>query len=366
MADETWSGRDDDESVPPSQPVTRIRPQWTYFPWGTTVSYEGFQASFPSRYGRVYGQINNAVRFKSGDLLFNVHPDNICYHFSQQTKRFTYVFELDWGPGTFLWSVAPDRNGNVYCTLSGIRTAPPIVDADFGNWGAVAVVNPRKHMLKTIIEQGPIVDPYSIQIVGSKLVIADFASFGGSGRVYTVDVLTGAVQILAEGDYLLDPTTAFIDDDDVLWIANGDQDHQDGEVVAIDLSSGQRRVVYPKQGPMSGALLGVFRAHDTRHVIATKNEWSQRTKSAVMLINKKTGKSKTLLSASEDEPKFFSTIGCVIGSTLWVAECCDRELLEFDLKQDRILNRYDLTPIMGGHRGMRNSFDAISGLYAVP
>src|SRR5262249_42967087 len=189
-----------------------------------------------------------------------------------------------------------------------MHTPPPITDAEFGNWGGIAVVNPRKHILRTIVERGAIVDPYSIQVLGDgKLLIADFSSFGNSGQVYTVDPGTGAVKIMAASSNLIDPTSAFMDDDNVLWIANGDQDNQDGEILELDLVSQQQRVVFPKQGAMSGALLGVAKAHDDGYVIGTKNDWDQRTKSKVMLIEKKSGAAKPLLSGSEDVPQFFST-----------------------------------------------------------
>ncbi|HEX6718361.1 MAG TPA: hypothetical protein VF088_14745 [Pyrinomonadaceae bacterium] len=355
-----------DSSTTPEGSEHRSSSSWRHYPWGTQVEFEGYKATFPARNGRVYGQINNAVRFKSGDLLFNVHPDNICYLFSQEIKRFTYVFELNWGPGTLLWSVAPDRNGNVFCTLSGIRTGTSITDAAFGNWGGIVVVNPRKHLLKTIAERGEIVDPYSIQVrPDGKLVIADFADFGGSGRIYSVDSVTGSIEILARGKYLLDPTCAFIDGENVLWIANGDQENQDGEIIALDLSTGERKTVYPREGNMSGALLGVYPVDDD-YIIATKNEWDQRTHSAVILINKKTGEAEKLLQATNESPQFFSNIGSVLGTRLFTAECCNRELIEFDLRERKVIHRYDLSPIMHGHLGMRNSFDAISGVYAIP
>lgn len=342
-------------------------PQWTFAADRTEVAFDGFRGSFPPLSNRVYGQINNAVRLAPGDLLFNVHPDNICYQFSPKTGAFTYVFELDWGPGSFLWSVRPDKHGNVFCTVSGMRTAPPIVDADFGNWGAVAVVNPRQHALRTIAERGKVVDPYSVQILDDgRLLVADFAGFSGSGNIYTVDPVSGHIDILAEGPFLTDPTSAFLDGDGILWIANGDQVKQDGEILAVDTKTGDTRTVYSRQGNMSGALLGVFPSHDERYVLATKNEWDQRVHSAVLLIEKATGAAQPILSATQDSPKFFSNVGAVIGNTLWTAECCDRELIEFDLQSLKEIKRHDLRPIMGGHRGMRNSFDAISAVYAVP
>jgi hypothetical protein len=342
-------------------------PVWNYTTKKTEVTFDGFTATFPPPTSRIYGQINKAVRFKSGDLLFNVHPTNVCFHFSQATKRFTYVFELDWGPGTFLWSVLPDQFGNVFCTLSGMRTAAPIVDSDFGNWGGIIAVNPRKHAMRTIAERGTVVDPYGLQLLpDGRLLVTDFTGFGASGTIYAVDPLNGHLEVLAQGNYLVDPTTSFIDDNQVLWIANGDQNGQDGEILSLDLKTKNLSTVFPRQGPMSGALLGVSKSHDPRFIIATKNEWDQRVKSAVMLIEKATGAATNLLQASEDNPQFFSTICCVVGTTLWTAECCNRELIEYDLARRVVLNKFDLTPIMGGYRGMRNSFDAISGFYAVP
>jgi hypothetical protein len=341
-------------------------PTWNHTPVGSVLSYDGYRASFPSRGGgRIYGQINKAVRFEKGDLLFNVHPSNVCYHFSPKTKRFTYVFELEWGAGTMLWSVMPDAQGNVYCTLSGMKTTGPVVDAAFGNWGGIVVVNPRKHLLHKIIEAGTVVDPYSLQLLpDGRLLVADFCGFGRPGRVYKVEPATGGLEVVL-GEGLTDPTTAFEDSDGTLWIANGDQDEQDGELLAISKHK-KRRVVYPRQGPFSGALLGVCRANDEEHVIATKNEWDERVHAKLFLIRKSDGRAEVLIQADEDNPMFFTNINAVVGDSLWFCECVNKELVQFDMKGRAVLAKYDLSPLMFGHRGMRNSFDSISGVYAVP
>lgn len=353
-------------TAPPTSEQDWLVPIWRQSRAERQVSFDGFTASFPPPTNRIFGQINSAVRFAPGDLLFNVIPDNICYHFSQVTRKFTYVFELDWGPGSFLWSVRPDRHGNVFASMSGMRTPPPITDASFGNWGGIIVVNPRKHAMRTLAERGTVVDPYSLQLLpDGQLLVCDFAGFGGSGRIYTVDALTGQLNVLVEGDFLRDPTSAYIDDGGTIWIANGDQTAQDGEVLCVE-RSGARRIVSPSQGEMTGALLGVFPAHDPKYLLATKNEWANRTKTCILLVEKSSGTSKPILTADEDNPKFFSTLGCVIDDKLWIAECVGRELLEVGLPGGEVLNRIDLRPIMGGHCGMRNSFDSISAIYAVP
>ncbi|MBZ9803456.1 hypothetical protein LB564_17000 [Mesorhizobium sp. ES1-6] len=221
--------------------------------------------------------------------------------------------------------------------------------------------------MRTLIERNLVVDPYSIQILADgRLLICDFGGFEGSGRVYTVEPLNGHLQVVVEGANLIDPTSAFMDGDGQIWIANGDQNDQDGEVLCFDPAAGTQRVVYPREGNMSGALLGVFPAHDPDFLLATKNEWANRVNTCVLLINKVDGTARKILSGSEDIPKFFSTKGCVVGSTLWIAECVNRELLEVDLPSGNIISRTDLRPIMGGHCGMRNSFDAISAIYDVP
>jgi hypothetical protein len=198
------------------------------------------------------------------------------------------------------------------------------------------------------------------------LLACDFNGFAGGGQVYVVDPISGQVEVVADGANLIDPTSAFQDDEGIVWIANGDQLQQDGEVVGFDPKRGESRVLYPREGPMSGALLGVFPAHDPGFLIATKNEWANRTKSCVMLIDKVSGAASKILTATENEPKFYSTKGCVIGNDLWVAECVDRELLCVSLPGGEVKDRIDLTGIMGGHCGMRNSFDSISAIYPVP
>lgn len=365
MSDSAWSNIELERKE--SSQKGWLVPEWKLSTKETIVEFDGFSASFSPPSRRIYGQINRAARLEPGDLVFNVQPDNICYSFSRRTRKFTYVFEAAWGPGTLLWCTCPDSNGNIYASMSGMRTSPPIVEADFGNWGGIFVVTPRNEVMRTLSERDPIVDPYGLQLLpDGRLLVADFSGFGGTGRVYTLNPLNGHTEVIASGNNLVDPVSAYVDDQGVLWIANADLDAVDGEILSVDLNSGATRVVFPRRGEMSGALSGVFAAHESEYVLAASNDWPDRVNTSVFLVEKESGSPTTILQADEANPLNVSNIGAVVGDKLWIAECVNRELLEIELPSGKVTDRVDLTPIMGGHCGMRHSFDAISAIYAVP
>ncbi len=358
--------------IPPSsssmtdEPVI-YSPQTT--PSNQSPSWQGSQGPNQSSdlpHENIIGQCNEAGVLRPGHLLITVLPSNCCYQVDPETGSITYLFELNWGPGTLLWHAVPDRRGYIYCTLSGIRTPPPVVDAEFGKWGGIVRVNHLDRDIRTIAERGQVIDPYGIDLTDDgRLLIADFADFGGTGSLYFIDLRSGELRVFAQGGRLIDPVSAVLDDDGSIWVANGDHNSQDGEVLHI-LPDGNQDVVVPRHGPNSGALLGVVRGPHKDQLIAVKNDWNSRVNSRVMLVNKHTKEVTNLLEASEDARKFFCTLPVVSGHNLWVVECCNKILMKYDILDRRVVKEFDLTPVMGGHRGMRNSFDGVPGVSIVP
>lgn len=325
-----------------------------------------FEYPFIPAEKRVYGQCNTAGLLKPGHLLVVTLPQNVCYQVDPKSGEFTYLFELNWYKGSFLWCVACDKFGDIYCTMSGLASPPPITNSTFGTWGAIVKVNHRKPSVKALAESKDIVDPYGIQIINdTSLLVSDFGNFGGSGSVYTIDKYSGAFELVANGGRLKEPTSAFMDIDGNIFVANGDQDDQDGEVVKLDVNRKQS-VVVPREGHRAGALLGVIPGHNDDHIIAVRNEWDHRMNTKIQLVNKLTLESTTLLSANPNERKFFNTVPVCHNGNLWVAECVQKEILCFDVEKRKITKRIDLSKVMGGYRGMKNSFDAVPCIAVVP
>lgn len=329
---------------------------------------EWFDSIARSRELRVYGQFDTAAQLKPGHLLVVTVPMNVCWQFDPTTGDFRYLFELNWDRGSLLWRVVCNEAGEMYCTMSGLASSPPIVDTAFGTWGAIVRANHRTRKITTLAVSGsgPVVDPFGLQILeDGRLLITDFNDFGGTGSIYKLDPSTGVIDVIAKGGRLQDPTNSWADRNGVIWVANGDQENQDGEVIGIR-PDGTQSVLIPREGPDSGAVLGIWGSNHPDEVIVSRNEWDRRIKSRVVVANTQTGEVTTLLEGSPEHPQFFGTVGDVIGDTMWVAECCDKHIIEYDLQNRRVRNRHDLSRVMGNYRGMRDSFDSVPSISIVP
>ncbi len=324
------------------------------------------------------GLFNQAARLKPGHLLVVHLATNACFQVDPESGQPEYLFTISHEQTPFLWRVLASPEGEIYCTLSGVRRQDsPTKDAAFGLAGAVVRLNTRLAEIDVVSAGSELADPCGMQILDeTRLLVCDFSGFGGTGSVYTVDRLTGEVERLAEGGLLADPVSAYRDENGTIWVANsymhytyghrgGVIEKDDGEVLAIT-PDGRQRVVVPRESPATGSIVGIHGAHDPAYVIAVKGDWPVMETGAVLLIEKKSGAIEVLLSASPDEPRFYSTHVGVDGHILWVGESYRKELLGYDLANRKVVHRFDLSGVMGRWHGVASSFEGIESVSVVP
>lgn len=314
-------------------------------------------------------ECNQAARLVEGHLLL-VYQRR-CYQVDPETGRITYLFIVRREPSAHLWTALATETGEIYCTVSGAFVMePPVEQATFGVGGAILRVNPRRNEVTVLAEGGRVVDPLGLELHGEQLLVADFGGFGGSGHVALVDTLTGASEVFAEGGYLIDPNMATMDEEGVVWVANSMHRTHDGEIVRIERGNVQE-VVYPRHGPGSGIVAGIFPSGSPDRLLFVIIDWPSMVTSAVLSFDKKTYKTTVLLDASPDDPKVYNMRGAVRNGILWIAESYNNLLLGYDLRSEKIVKEIDISGIVGmlkGHgvRGVTDSFDFVESLSFVP
>ena len=326
----------------------------------------------------VSGLFNQAARLKPGHLLVVFLAHNACYQVDPDNGEIEYLFTLTHEQSPFLWRVVAVRDGSMYCTLSGIRnTDLPTQDAVFGMAGAVLRLEHRLAKITVVAAGDDLQDPCGLQVVDDKeLLVTDFSGFGGTGRIYTVDRLTGRVRTVAQGGLLADPVSAFQDDGGTLWVANsymhytypsrgGVIEKDDGEILAIT-SDKRQRVVYARQSPPQGSIVGMNASNDPGKVIAIKGDWPVMETGGVLRVDKSSGAVDVLLSASPQEPRFYSTHVGVKGDVLWVGESYRKEIIGYDLKKKKVAKVLDFSGVMGRYRGVGSSFEGIESVSIIP
>src|ERR1043165_6252502 len=170
----------------------------------------------------VFGIFSHAARLKPGHLLLVMLGKLACYQVDPESGAIEYICSLGHEQSPFIWRALVDRDGFIYCTMSGVKDpGSPTRDAIFGMAGAVLRIDHRHADIQAIATGATIVDPCGMQLVDNgQLLVCDFNGFGGSGQVYLVDPTTGEARTVAEGGLLKDPVSAFRDEDGVIWVAN--------------------------------------------------------------------------------------------------------------------------------------------------
>ncbi|HJX82965.1 MAG TPA: hypothetical protein VJ723_01330 [Candidatus Angelobacter sp.] len=321
----------------------------------------------PYQKGKVAGIFNQAARLKPGNLLVTYPPKHACYQVDPKTGEIGILFSLRQDNGPFFWRAVADRQGAIYCTLSGGRTAAnPISQAIFGIGGFVVRVDHRSGRVDTLIEgkENGVVDPCGIALNGNELIIADFYLQGGPpGLVYSIDKDTGLRKLLIEN--LNDPCSAFVDASGTLWIANGLGD-SDGDVLAVD-PKGQVRAVLPRHGQGTGCVTGVCPSNDEKEVIVTKVDWPMMVTTQILRLNKKDGTTELIDSATKSEAKFFTSNGVVVGDIYWYGESIVyKKIFGYNLKTKKIVKEIDCSGIMGTIKGVQTSYDMLEAISVVP
>lgn len=286
-----------------------------------------------------------------------------CYQLDLNSREFTFLFELHRTQQTFFWSAVAGTDGFIYCTLSGSATEPtPQGVASFGNWGGLFRVN---HHFRELTNIGKFVDPFGIEFVeDGSLVVADFESWGPSGKIYSVQLATGEQQVLAEGGYLIDPQGVIRDGDGTLWIANAFHTEYDGSIVKV-APGNKQTVIYPRHGPRSGIVSGICRHSDNSKFICKVMDWPFMQTSRVLEIEKASGKVTPLLLASAANPKIYGN-GCVVDGVLWIPESYRKVIIGFDLSSRKVVHEVDASPIAGNVKGIYDSFSFIESVSVVP
>ncbi len=323
---------------------------------------------------------NQAECLKEGAILL-AHMGK-CYQLDLSTKKVTFLFELVRNPHTYLWATVPDQYGNVYCSVSGSTEKNDLYlrqGAKFGSdFGCIVRVDSGNRRLDVIVEE-TVIDPWGMELLNDhQLLFADMVGWGGGedgeripGSVKVIDVRSGAFEVLAEGNELIDPHMATLDSDGVLWIANAMHQQYDGSLVRVD-PEGKQTMVVPRHGPGSGILCGLFGSSSDQEVIFVTIDWPYMHKSSVCAMDKKTGKVEVLLSASRKSPKVFAMHGAVDPrGIMWIPESYEGELIGYDLKARKVTDVIDISGVTGqalgpSIRGVYDSFTFCEGAYIVP
>jgi hypothetical protein len=320
----------------------------------------------------VWGIFNHAARLVPGHLLLVYLARNACFQLDPESGRSEYLFRLGRENDPFLWRALAGTDGRVYCTLSGGKDlATPHHEAYVGAQGWIVSVDFRLGDIRVVAPGGDFVDPCGFVFLDDgHLLVTDFHGFGGpGGSVSRVDLASSEVTVLVSGGLLKDPVSAVMAADGALWIANammeGYEKENGGEIIRVD-ADGQQTVVVPQEAHPTGTYVGICTSPVQGEFLVVKNDMPLMEHSALLRLDTATGALHPFDLGDAALPRCYSTHIGVSGSTVWIAESYQRQLIGYDMSQDRVVKRFSLSGILGDYLGLASTFEGIESVSVVP
>lgn len=307
-------------------------------------------------------EANQAAELKPGDIL--IVFDEKCWQVDPKTGAITIVFRLHRQGHLTFWTAVPRADGYIYCTASGYMSpTEPIQYATFGYRGAVLRVN---HKNRELISVSELVDPVGVEFLDdSRMLIADFNNWETTGQIYIVDRGTGKAEKIADGGLITEPYRAHLDAEGVLWVANASGLTYEGEIIRVD-TDGKQKIVVPRRGPYSGVICTVFPSNNPEEILGINVDWPGMASSSLFSVNKRTNNVEVLLSTSASRPGVYSPHIAIDNDVVWLTESYNNELLAFDLKTRKIVERIDISVITGPYVGVLHAWDFAESVTIVP
>lgn len=355
------------QSRNPPSTSSGLRDERAVYGAGWTAEYYGNQYGAPLPEATdVAGMFNQACTLYPGNLLVVHQADNTVYQVYPDTGEIEFVVQLRHLADPFLWSAIVGPDGLIYCSLGGTkRQHGPFKYAVGDDWGAIVRLNHKLARVETLALGEHLKCPAGIEFMDAKtLLVCAPSGFGRPGRVYSLDIDQGRLGSLIDGFPLSDPVTATMESDGSIWIANSDQPSQDGELLLY--RDGRIEIAIPKQGPGTGALVGVCQTGQSDLLAIVRLDWPNLQSSSVSLFNKTTRVEQFITRATPREPTFY-TDSCVSqGEVIWFGEAYRRKIIAFNTRSMSIENTIDFSPVLGNTIGMRNSYNGIENISIIP
>ncbi|MES0030399.1 hypothetical protein [Mesorhizobium sp. M0040] len=311
---------------------------------------------------------NYATRPKPGHIIFTMQYDNTCYQLNPSSGVIEFLFEVRQLRKPFLWRAVSDGRGILYASVGGGRFRHGPYDyAVMDRWGGIFSIDFRSQAVKIISVGQHLLMPCFVDILDEdNLLCCGTSDFNSSGAVYSINVRSGAQRFVYSHPRLRDPVSASYDESGDLWIANSDQNTQDGELIRVS-PNGEVKAVVPFSGTNTGAVCGVCIPRNDEGVVITKMNWPYMIGGLIAQVSRAGGEIEPIMSSTGESPKFFST-GCAVeGDDVWFAENYSKRIIRYNLKKKNVVREYDVSSLLGGnYQGMRNSYMCVENLSVVP
>lgn len=273
----------------------------------------------------------NPMKLQQGDLLVTDQFKSKVRLVRDGASR-PFV-EVDTWSKSHLWDAiaTPDRK-RVYVSLSGIRG--PVIDyVGIRGIGAVLEIDPEAGELKrTFTSLDPqtghpfahkMVDPAGMVVLPQQntLLVNDFFGFKSSGKILKIDLLSGDIDVFADG--FLEPSGMTPDGPDHVLIGNARMPggaELGGEIVRLNVRTGEREVLHNLHSS-TGALIGAARFSDGK-VYATLSDWPAQQTSMFFRVDGLNERTQLF----QPRPGFLSAGVAIDRDGMWIGESVRRRL----------------------------------------
>ena len=316
---------------------------------------------------------NARANMAPGKLLLGVQKDNSVHLFDPKTGDFEIFCRFETTP-MLLWRAVPAADGKIFVAMSGTRWPGHPTEVAFGQGGAIFHVDNKEEVFSVVPGSDRLVDPGELVVQHDGLIVVDFMGFGGSGKIYKINPITGDRSIIFEGEPLKEPVALALLPNGDFIIANafmryapvtgptGRKLKEMGALLRLDAATKGLSVLHDESDTPSGVIDSVaVDDQDSRFILYTRNDWPMQETGGLYSLNTETGERKLLKGATKDM-SIFARVGPAIGDVAAVADSYNKILYTVDIKGAKVIEQWSLAPLLGPGRGMVTPLETVESL----
>jgi hypothetical protein len=263
----------------------------------------------------------------SGDLIIVDQRNQSILQVRGSTSTVIATIET-WSKSLLFGAVGSAKTNTLWVSADGMVLPDGTVYYGLRGISRIIQVNLATGRAERVFAAPNLVDPTGLLLDESTgvLYIADFNSFGNSGRVSRLDLSSGDVVVISEGKHLATPVGINWAGPDKVVVGSGlmpevNNGASGGRIVEVDLRTGEQTLVH-QHVTHHGVVIGAVKLPGGTFM-ATRSDWPDQARTAVFATTG--GDGFQLLF--QPQPGFLGSGMAPTATGAWVTESTQRQLL---------------------------------------
>lgn len=225
------------------------------------------------------------VALRRGDLLVTDQANTQIVHVHDGVAT-PVVAVRSWSHSYVFDAVASPDRSRLYVSMTGLNVPGDRYYFGIRGVGRVLEIDTATGRLVRMFSSHDLVDPAGLVVSpdGRTLYVSDFNSFHGNGKVHAVDLASGEMRLVSKGDLLVTPVGMNADGPHHVVVGSAHMPEvraPGGRLVRVDLRDGSQSLVHAHPEVLGEVIAAL--PLPAGGYAAVRSEWPQQQQSAVFV-----------------------------------------------------------------------------------